>query len=89
MDLYRGRGKFECRQWDGSPSYKWQEWLGKAFRGFHGDDQADDQASLKFVRPSLGLCAALPGYWIIRYGEGEFQAVPDSTFHKYYEAVGT
>lgn len=83
MDLYRGRGKYECRQWNGEPNPEWQEWLGKAFKGFHGDDPAD----LHFDRPRLGGCAALPGSWIIKYGEGDFQALPDSTFRKHYEPV--
>jgi hypothetical protein len=61
---------------------EWEAWMGRVFKGFR-----TSPPQLTFDRPRLGGCAAIPGQWIIKYGEGDFQSLPESTFHEHYEAV--
>jgi hypothetical protein len=77
---YRARGRFEARQWDGKKDPAWETWLGAAFGTWH-----DDPPQLRFFRPDGEWYAAIPGQWVIKYGDGDFQPLPPETFEKHYE----
>lgn len=79
---YRARGQFEARQWDGKKDLAWETWLGEAF-----DTWYDDPQQLRFHRPDGQWYAAIPGQWVIQYGDGDFQPLSPETFEEHYEPV--